>query len=211
MVNKILQFTIYTKEDFSDKSLLEFMLHNKDISIGSYSRFLSKTKLNNAFAEKVIRFICNYDNGFLKPDKCDAHEPIREIFNEQNLNNPIRWLSQPGGAFYFKKIKGFKIEGVIENCRFAPIWDEGKLLEPVVTESIYKGEVRLFFDEKVIKIKGVQYWTNLIKDIYDVANASLGLLTTTDEIHNYDIKQIRGDKIIVGHNAKSIFSQLTLD
>jgi hypothetical protein len=205
MKKKVLELKIYTREDFTDQSLVEY-LKQKEISIQEYAKFLSQKKLSNIYAEKVIRFICEYDNGFLKPDKCDAHEPVREIFDEKKLCDPIRWISQPGGAFYFKKIRGFKVDGVIENLKFAPIWAEEKLVEPKIAEPVYKGEMRLFFDETIVKIKDFEYLINLVKEINKVVNGNIGLLTTTDEAQGYDINQLKNGQIIVSDYVKRMFS-----
>lgn len=140
--------------------------------------------------EEVIKFISTYDNGFFKPDKCDANEPIKEIFNEFDLANPSRWLSQPGGAFYFKKSKGSKIEGVIDNHRFRPFWENGKLMIPKVPEPKYLGEIKLFFDGKHIEEKGTEYWKEYIQELCKVAKAKTGLLLTLDESPiNYKVKE----------------------
>lgn len=206
MENKELQLSIFTKESFTDKSLQDFLANNKNFSITDYSEFLTQRTLENELAEKLVRFICTYDNGFFKPDKCNAYEPIREPFNEHNLTDPIRWLSQPGGAFYFKKLRGSQIEGAIENHQFSPIWDsddDKNILKPKVAEPVYKGEIRLFFDERIIKVKGVEYWNQFIVTLCEISKASRGFLITTNE--SCDINQVNEKQIFISENARRIF------
>src|SRR5277367_2289628 len=109
MSENILQITVYTKQDFSDEQIIDFLSNNPNISPKDYSVFLKNINYNSQLAINILTFISNYENGFLKPDLCDAYEPIREKFDERNLRNPIRWLSQPGSAFYFKKLSGSKV------------------------------------------------------------------------------------------------------
>jgi len=200
-----MEISVYTKNDFTDKSILEF-LKKDNISINRYSQFLLEKKLNNPLAVDIIKFICIYDNGFFKPDKCDAHEPIREKFLETDLTKPIRWLSQPGGAFYFKQSKGSKIEGVIENHRFAPIWEKGVLMKPKVNEPLYLGEIRFFFDNKIFLMKGNDYWVNVLKEICELVGLSFGYLASEKVIVNSNIKEFEMDSnkqnVLIKYNSK---------
>jgi hypothetical protein len=178
MKNNKLQLSICSKKDLTDKSLLNFLQSNKNFIPEEYTDFLSTRNLNSELAIKILSFLVAYDSGFLKPDKCNAYEPIKEDFNENNLTDPIRWLSQPGGAFYFKKIKGLKLEGIIENHRFAPIWEEGELMKPKVSEPLYLTEVKFFFDEQTLKQKGLYYWIDLLENLSKTIDSNFGVLTT---------------------------------
>jgi hypothetical protein len=179
-----LQLTIFTEQDFTDNSIVKYLSENVQFSSKDYSEFILNKVLWNDLAETLIRFISTYDNGFLKPDKCNAYEPINRSFNEHELAGPISWLSQPGGAFYFKKVKKDKIEGRIENHRFGPIWESGsgnRLLKPSVSEPPYKGEVTLFFDETLVQKRGVFFWKEFIYQLCKSINAMVGYLSFVDE------------------------------
>jgi hypothetical protein len=202
MENRRIKLSIFTKEDFTDKSILDFLSKTNNLSISEYSNFLVSKTLRSELSENILEFISTYDSGFLKPDKCNAYEPINKPFDEDELSEPISWLSQPGGAFYFKRIKNFKIDGAIENHRFAPIWDEGKLLKPKGDESVYLGEIRLFFDEKVLQIKGGEYWMNIITELCNVANAKTGILQLQEE--NAD-DQIKDNGIFITKGLRNLF------
>lgn len=53
---------------------------------------------------------------------------LKEIFNLSNISEPVRWLSQSGSAFCFKKRKD-GINGAIENKEFPAMW-MGNYLNP---------------------------------------------------------------------------------
>lgn len=197
------KISIFIKEDFTDRSIIDF-LSDQSLSISDYSNFLLSRELYNNLAENIIKFICVYDNGFLKPDRCNASEPINKLFDEHKLRDPISWLSQPGGALFFKQIKDARIDGVIENHKFAPFWEHGKRMKPTAAEPLFKGEIVLFFSEKIGRLKGIEYWTILIKEIFKITKANLCLFATTDEGYNNDFKEIMNETILLSEKVKSI-------
>ncbi|MBU0985148.1 MAG: hypothetical protein KKA42_14835, partial [candidate division Zixibacteria bacterium] len=68
-------------------------------------------------AERLLKFVAEYDSGFYCPEKCDVYEPVREVFNPADLSDPVRWLSQASGRVLIKKTKPFRYEGYVENHR----------------------------------------------------------------------------------------------
>lgn len=204
---KNLELIIYTKEDFTDGSILEYLSTNNEGTVKEYSEFLLSRTLYNRLAENIIRFISTYDSGFFKPEKCNAYEPVNKKFNEKELSGPISWLSQPGGAFYFKKDKIINIEGCIENRRFAPVWegeDGVQPLKPKVEEPVFKGEVKMFITTKVVSLKGVDYLLLFIKELCRIVNASAGLLSIMGETEELENKVIEGD-ILITEGAREFF------
>lgn len=201
-MNNELKAAIFTKEDFTDKSIVDFLGKSHTVSIAEYSGFLSSIKVYNKLSENVIRFISSYDDGILRPDKCNAYEPINKNFSKDELFEPISWLSQPGGAFYFKKTKGLKLEGAIENLRFAPIWIEGKLMKPSVPEPVYLGEIRVFWEGEIVRKKGIDYWLAFIKGLCNAAKTNTAILQLQSENNNVLIKE---DEIFVTDAVKRHF------
>lgn len=206
MNNSDFQITIYTKQDLTDKLLLEFISKNENISIKEYTDFLATIKLSNALAESLIKFICEYDNGYFTPDKCDAYEPIKENFDKNFLTSPIKWLSQPGGAFYFKKIKGPKIEGVFDNLQFAPIWSNGKIVSPKIEQPIYKGKLQFIIPLRIAKMKGLKYWIIFIDKIKELAKADLSLFTLLEEFDLYNVESHKKNESILSSAVKDLLS-----
>lgn len=172
---KYFQLKILTRIDFSDSRLLELI--QKRPTINEYSEAIQQMVISNNNSRRILEFIANYDNSFFLPEKCNAYEPINEKFDPNNLNAPIRWLSQPGCAVYLKKIKPFKYEGVIENERFAPIWDDNKnFLPPIAKEPYYSGYIWLHIDEKINKLKSQDYFFEFFYKLFEHIKGEYGFI-----------------------------------
>lgn len=177
---KYYQLKIFSRTDFIDNRLLE--LREKKISPKEYSAIIQQMEISNDNSRNILEFIANYDNGFFLPEKCDAYEPIREKFELYNLIAPISWLSQPGGAVYLKKIKPFKLEGVIENHRLAIVWDENGMPSSIdrgayaERDPYYLGEIWLHIDEKIIKLKSQNYLFEFFLKLYESIQGEYGFI-----------------------------------
>lgn len=177
---KYLQLKILSKINFTDVRILE-LRENKPTS-KEYTSNIQKLEINSINSKNILKFIANYDNGFFLPEKCDAYEPIKEKFDTDNLNAPIRWLSQPGCAVYLKKIKPFKYEGFIENHCLAMVWDEKGIALSIDKESYkerdpyYLGEVLLHIDEKIFKLKSQDYLFNFFLKLFKQINGEYGFI-----------------------------------
>ena len=160
----MIRVTISSKEDLTDYHLLQ--IKDTDISQQEYSNFIMNNKISNKIVEELLFFICNYEEKTWTPEKCDAYEPIRELFNVSDYSTPIRWVCQPGCALYLKKSKKNSYTLVIENERFMPIWDEyGKRVKPKTKESSILSRVELYFDDKIYKDKTQESIDNFINEI----------------------------------------------
>jgi hypothetical protein len=138
-------------------------------------------KISSANSKSILEFFINYDNGFFLPEKCDAYEPIREKFDTHNLNPPLRWLSQPGSALYLKKIKPYKFEGVIENERIAPIWeDRDSPLSLSAIDPYYLSYIWLHIDEKLTELKSEDYLFEFFNDLFKMVNGEYGFIKNAD-------------------------------
>lgn len=149
-VKEQLYLQAFTKNDFTDERIKTFVAQKNNYSIKEYGNFLESIKIENEFSINILNFLAFYEDGCLCPTKCDAYEPLREVFDPNDISEPVRWLSQPGSAFYFKRTKSrFKCDGAIENHSFPPIWENGgtKLLEPLAPEPEFLGEISLWFDK----------------------------------------------------------------
>jgi len=167
--------TMHTKEDFTDERIHSFISERTNFSIEEYRTFINSFRIQNEKIEKIINFLITYDKGSLCPNKCDAYEPVRDSFSPDRVEDPIKWVSQPGSALYFKRIKSnLKYTGVIENQRFAPIWEDRKatkLLKAIAKEPIYLGEMRFWFDIKDFRKnkKNIGYIENLVTEFDKIA------------------------------------------
>jgi hypothetical protein len=163
-------FSAFTKEDFTDDRIVSFWEMNKNFSFEEYSSFINSIIVKNDRSKDIIQLLINYHDGILCPEKCNASEPINRVFNPLSIQEPIRWLSQPGSAFLFKKKHGtLQFEGYFENHRFAPIWVDKKatkLLEPTVPMPSLLGEIKFIFNkEKLVKSLGLNFLSELIEKI----------------------------------------------
>jgi len=177
---KYIQLKILSRIDFSDIRLLELI--KMQPTVGEYSKTLQQLEISNNNSRNILEFIANYDNGYFLPEKCNAYEPIKEKFDLKNLAAPISWLSQPGSAVYLKKIKPFKYEGVIENQRFAPIWEDNKKpLTPIVKEPLYLGHIWFHIDEKIIKLKSEEYLIEFFNTLFENISGEYGFIKNHEE------------------------------
>jgi hypothetical protein len=113
-------------------------------------------------AREQIQALSDFGDGIFRPEKCDTAEPVREIFNSADIAEPVRWLSQAGAWFQFKKTKHVRIEGWIRNEHFAPMWtreSKGGPLIPVTPkfpEPKFLTSWTVWFDAKVAKDPGAE-------------------------------------------------------
>lgn len=176
---KYFEIKIFTNNDFTDPYLLKLI--KKKPGLNEYLSLIQDLNISSHNSKTILEFISNYDNFFFLPDKCDTAEPIRDKFKIENLNDPISWLSQPGGAVYLKKIKPFKYEGVIENERLMPIWDEtNKFLPGNTNESNYLGYIWLHIDEKIVKLKSEEYVLIFFKKLFESINGAYGFIKNSE-------------------------------
>jgi hypothetical protein len=162
---------IFTKIDFTDNRIVSFIEQNPQFSFDEYSQFLKSICIENENSKSIIDFLINYKDGCLCPEKCDAYEPITEIFDLNDIREPIEWLSQPGSAFYFKRnTTNCKHDGCIENLRFSPMW-EGKKATTLMKSNArlpkLLGEIRFWFNKRDLlkNNKDEQFIIQLIKDL----------------------------------------------
>lgn len=169
-----------TKMNFTDVRLLT--LREEKPKSKEYSASIQQLEISSDNSRKALDFFARHDDGFFLPEKCDAYEPIREKFEPNNLNAPIRWLSQPGGAVYLKKIKPFKYEGVLENNCLAMVWDENG--NPLSSnkeayskrDPYYLGELKLFIEKRIIELKSEDYLFKFFNDLSELINMEYGYI-----------------------------------
>jgi len=163
-------FQAFTKEDFTDDRIASFLEMKNDFSFEEYSNLINSIYVNNDRSREIIKLLIDFHDGILCPEKCNASEPINRIFNPLSIQEPVKWLSQPGSAFFFTKKHGaIQFEGFFENHRFAPIWIDKKatvLLKPTVSIPTLLGEIKIVFNkEKLDKSLGLSLLSELIEEI----------------------------------------------
>ncbi len=182
---KYYQIKINSRIDFTSPEIRE--LRERKPSSIEYSDSIREISITSVNSRNILEFFAKYDNGFFIPEKCDAYEPIREKFDPTNLAAPIRWLSQPGCAVYFKKIKPFKYEGVIENNCLALVWDENGIPLSINKDTYYKrdpyflSEIKLFIDYRITKIKSMEYLIEFFNELLILINGEYGFIKDAED------------------------------
>ncbi len=177
---KYFELRILSRIDYTDERIN--ILRESKPSIDSYSNNIQQLSISSENSKKILDFFIRYDNGFFMPEKCDAYEPIREKFNQNDLSEPLRWLSQPGSALYIKKNKKFKYEGVIENHCLALVWDENGMPLSKNKESFskrdpyYLSEIKLFIDYNLTNLKSKDYLINFFNKLYLIVYGEYGFV-----------------------------------
>ncbi|MGK6353519.1 hypothetical protein [Parapedobacter sp. DT-150] len=198
---EFLEIRLYSKIDLTDSNLAEYLEGKSQLTIREYSEFLTNSHLYNVFANRIIEFLLIYGDGYLKPEKCDVYEPIKETFKDNLLDRYVRWLSQPGGAFFFKKTKPFKMEGYIENVRFRPIFEEGRLIEPKASLPRYLTEIKILIDKKILTLRSSAFLFSFLREMGRCINASFGFVSSETEINKQHYLEYNGESGYVGMNA----------
>jgi hypothetical protein len=192
-MEKSVELKIYTEKSFTDKSLASLLSQNKAIGMSDYIDYLGKNKICSVLSEESIQFLASFDNGFLRPDKCDAYEPVRERFDETSLTMPVRWLSQPGGALFCKKARSFEV--VFENEDFAPIWENGKIMNPSVKSPLFKGTIHFLITPIFFRKKGLSYWVEFLNMFSELICASYGFISLPEDSANSKVSYTAIDRI----------------
>jgi hypothetical protein len=150
-------------------------------------QLFSLHELTPESAREQIQALSDFGGGVFRPEKCDTAEPVREIFNPADIAEPVRWLSQAGAWFQFKKTKPLRIEGWIRNEHFAPMWTrehKGGPLIPVTPkfpEPKFLTTWTVWFDAKVAKNPGAETLSEFFVQMSQVAKAEYGYLATESD------------------------------
>lgn len=178
---------LYSKKDFSDPRHVERILTKENFSEKEYDKFLdSLSYFENTFAERAIRFFSEYKEGLLTPDRCDLAEPIRQVFDVNNIRTYADWLTYSGTGFSFKKLKGLKYMAELENKQFLAAWFGKDRVIPhpeVLRTRKHFIQLKMFFDKRSLQVRRqpIEFWLEMIHDISDVIGADKGYFRDQSE------------------------------
>jgi hypothetical protein len=147
----------------------------------------SENELQQEAALEQIRALSDFEGGLFQPEKCDLGEPLREKFDPNDLNEPVRWLSQPAGRFSFKRIKPFRIQGYISNRKRRQLFTrdyKGGPLVPVVAkfpEPRFVTQWVVWLDWRLIKSKGPDLLKRFLTKMFLSSKSAYGFLTAEDD------------------------------
>jgi len=138
------------------------------------------------FASEQINALSNFENGLVRPDRCDTAEPVRRPFDPTNIKEPVRWLSTPGIAFVFRKGKPACIAGEVNNRLHRELWtiDEDKRrvpLKPKFPPPLFTCRWMVWFDRSWSRKIGYTKLKAFAAEMFRVSRAEFGFLTTEED------------------------------
>lgn len=113
------------KENVTDPRYVEY-IKSRDFTSKEFDVFCS-TITDGPYheeAERAIRFLVDYKDGLLMPDRWGIYEPLRKEFSAEKVLECVRCLSFPSGEVYFKKRRKYDV--VLTNNSEAMIFDGDK-------------------------------------------------------------------------------------
>lgn len=176
--NNNLILHLYSKKDLSDPKRVERIMTKENFTQKEYRKYTDTLPyFENKFAERILCFFSEYKDGILRPDRCDHAEPIRLVFDENNIRNYADWLTYPGAGFSFKKFKGLKYIAELENEQFPAAWfGKDRVIPRPETIFDYILELKMFFDKRSVQVrnKPLDFWLEMIRDISETIGADKG-------------------------------------
>ena len=134
-------------------------------------------------ARLQIEALSSFANGEFRPERCDTAEPLKEIFNPLDISEPVRWLSQPGADFKFKRSKRLKLEGYISNRRYPQIWTRDTKNGPLISkapkrpEPHFLTEWTVWFDWLSLQRVGAEVLKQFAINMFTASKSEYGFLT----------------------------------
>ena len=172
---------IKIREDLTDPRLLDFTKDWK-FTEKELDTFLDSIKgtIYNKYSKKIVEFFIKYKDGIILPERYNGYEPVKEIFNKDDISDPIEWLSFPGGGLYLKK--KYKYDAEIKNEDFIISCSDGKAIPPEAKLPEYMGVITFWFS-KQRKID-MEFLKQLLEDFCTYLNADYGVIfdQETDEV-----------------------------
>jgi len=146
----------------------------------------SQEPLGPANAEAQILALSMFEEGLFRPEKCDVHEPVRERFNPEDVAEPVRWLSQPGGQFTFRRNKPTRVQGYISNLQYREISARNNKggpwvsIKPRFPEPVFLTRWVVWLDSAVAREDTAVLGRFLVR-MFQVSMSEYGFLTTEED------------------------------
>jgi len=75
----------------------------------------SRQPLTESLAARQITALSDFGHGLMRPDKWGKAEPIRTPFDPADTSDPVKWLAEPHGEFFYRKGLPVYVSGEIWN------------------------------------------------------------------------------------------------
>jgi hypothetical protein len=135
----------------------------------------SRRSLTDSVAREQITALSDFGGGLMRPDKCGEVEPIRTPFDPADISEPIRWLAQPHGEFFYRKGRPVHVSGQMWNHTHPPT---ARFPSPLFT-NYWTGQ----FDGKWANRVGIEKIEDFVSEMFRVTGSDFGFLTSEIDLN----------------------------
>jgi hypothetical protein len=135
----------------------------------------SRRSLTDSVAREQINALSDFDSGLMRPDKCSEVEPIRTPFDPADIREPIRWLAQPHGEFFYRKGRPAHVTGEMWNLTRS---SDARFPSPLFT-NYWTGA----FDGKWADRVGIEKVEDFLSEMFRVTGSDFGFLTSETDLN----------------------------
>lgn len=187
---------VKVRENLTDTRALERLIA-WDFTMEEWNEFEKKiSPFFNLAAERIVRFFVEYGKMDICPDLFGSWEPIKEVFNKEDICEPSSRLSYPAATLFLKKKRRFEV--IIENLNYGLIFDpqnKYKVIPSKRKKGEYLGNIRILIRKDTAKFTLEQMQT-IVDDMCEYLGTDYGCITHWD---NYARKDI---EILYQHSQK---------
>jgi hypothetical protein len=130
----------------------------------------SRRILTEAVAREQITALSDFGDGLMRPDKCGDAEPIRTPFDQSDISEPIRWLSETHSRFFYRKGRPAHVCGEIWNRTLPP---NSRFPSPLFS-NYWTGR----FDGNWGVRVGIEKVEDFVSEMFRATGSDFALLTT---------------------------------
>ena len=167
---------VKVKENLTDTRAVERM-KVWDFTLKEWDAFEKAiSPFYNPYAERIIRFFVEYDKVDLCPDLYGLWEPLKEIFNKEDIRELSYRLAFPAATLFFKKRRRFDV--VVYNLNYGLIFDpQNKYMVIPSKKKIgeYLGDIRIFIAQNTKKFSFEQMQM-IVDDMCEYLGTDYGVI-----------------------------------
>ena len=167
---------VKVKENLTDTRAVERM-KAWDFTLKEWQAYIKAiAPFYNKYAERIIRFFVEYDKVDLCPDLYGLWEPLKEIFNKEDIRELSYRLAFPDATLFFKKRRRFDV--VVDNLNYGLIFDpQNKYMVIPSKKKIgeYLGDIRIFINQNTKKFSFEQMQM-IVDDMCEYLGTDYGVI-----------------------------------
>ena len=130
----------------------------------------------NPYAERIVRFFVEYDKVDLCPDLYGSCEPIREIFDKEDICKPSYYLAFPAGQLMLKKRRRFDV--AMMNLNYGLIFDPKNRYMVIPSKQKigeYLGDIRITINQNT-KQYSFEQMQMIVDDMCEYLGTDYGVI-----------------------------------